>query len=175
MVWALPTPVLMPGGTPDRPEPELWIYYSGGNTDHDGVIDEASITGGKQSGISVARLRLDGWLSIDSPLTALKGDEVGGSELVTVPLRFVGQQLQLNVDPGGQGSVYVEIQDAHGVPVPGCALSKAYPVIENSVAAVARWAGKGAGGCNVSALQSKDIKLRFVMSGAKLYAFQFVQ
>ena len=171
MVWGLPMPVLMPGGTPDRPESELWIYYAGGNTDHDDVVDESSTTGGKQSGISVARLRLDGWLSVDSPLSALTGEERGGSELVTVPLRFTGRQLELNVDPGGQGAVYVEIQDVHGAPIPGCALTDAYPVIVNSVAAIVRWAGN----CDVAALQSYGIKLRFVMTGAKLYAFQFVE
>ena len=57
-------------GTPEQPSPELWLYYAGHNKDHDGVVDRASRSG-HQSGISVARLRLDGFLSMDAPLAPL--------------------------------------------------------------------------------------------------------
>jgi hypothetical protein len=37
MTWALPSPVMMPGGGADQPEPELWVYHAAHNRDHDGV------------------------------------------------------------------------------------------------------------------------------------------
>lgn len=169
MVWAMPAPVLMPGGTPEQPAPELWLYYAGHNRDHDGVVDPAS-SAGAQSGISVARLRLDGWLSMDAPLTPLAGGKLGEAELRTVALRFDGSRLELNVDAQSQGSVYVELQYADGTPIPQYTLADAMPVIDNAVALEVRWRG----GASVEQLRGTAIRLRFVMTGCKLYAFQFV-
>ena len=36
--------------------------------------------------------------------------ELGGAELLTVPLLFEGGRLELNFDMRGQGSAYVELQ-----------------------------------------------------------------
>ena len=169
MVWALPSPVLMPGGTPEQPSPELWLYYAGHNKDHDGVVDRASRSG-HQSGISVARLRLDGFLSMDAPLAPLAPGKLGTAELTTVPLLFSGKQLQLNLDARAQGSAYVEVLHANGTAVAGFGLADSLPMIDDDVAQVARWRG----GAAVGSLQGQAVRLRFVLSGCKLYAFQFV-
>ena len=56
MVWAMPHPVRMGD--------EIWIYYSGANRDHDGLIDPEAE--GHLSGIGRAVLRLDGFVSADA-------------------------------------------------------------------------------------------------------------
>lgn len=176
MTWGLPSPVIMTGGIPERPSAEIWIYYAGTNINHDGVVDVASVTGAKQSGISIARLRLDGWVSMDAPLTALLPGQVGASEILTVPMQFEGNTLELNADPSGQGSVYVEIQSRDGKPFKGFALADALPIITNGVNVAVRWQDDAKHPrSDVSSLAGIDVRLRFVMTGCKLFAFQFAK
>ena len=116
---------------------------------------------------------------MDAPLAALPRGQLGVAELLTVPLEFAGARLALNIDAAGQGSAYVEIQTrgAHGwAPAEGFALGDALPVVANSVAAPVRWRrGRGRGvGYDVSSLAGVAVRLRFVLTGCKLYAFQFV-
>ena len=151
MVWAMPHPVPMGD--------ELWIYYSGNNRDHDGIVDPAA--GRHLSGIGRAVMRLDGFVSVDAGY--------GGGELVTPPIRFEGTQLELNLDTGGGGSVRVELQDDLGRPIGNFAESDASYLCGNSVRMPVRWRG----GTNVGELSGKPIRIRFVMRDCKLYAFQF--
>ena len=61
-------------------------------------------------------------------------------------------------------------QRADGTPVPGFSLADAFPLIEDGVALTVRWRA----GSSVAALQGMPVRLRFVMTGCKLFAFQFV-
>ena len=82
------------------------------------------------------------------------------------------------MDTAGQGSVYVEIQTRPhagkrgGVwgAAQGFALGDALPVVANAVDAGVRWRA----GADVSSLAGVAVRLRFVLTGCKLYAFQFV-
>ena len=151
MIWAMPNPIRMGD--------ELWIYYSGMNRDHDGIVDSAA--DGHLTGIGRAVLRLDGFVSADAGY--------GGGEIITPIIRFEGNQLELNVDTGGGGSVLVELQDAYGRPVGGYAEKDASFVCGNSVRMPVCW-GKNR---DVSELAGKPTRIRFVMRDCKLYAFQF--
>ena len=152
MIWAMPHPVRMGD--------EIWIYYSGTNRDHDGLLDPAGK--GHLSGIGRAILRLDGFVSADAGY--------GGGEIVTPIVRFEGERLELNLDTGGGGAVRVELQDADGRPVSGYTERDASYICGNSVRMPVRW-GKS---WDVSSLSGKPIRIRFVMRDCKLYAFQFV-
>ena len=151
MVWAMPNPIQM--------EDELWIYYSGMNRDHDGIVDP--MAGKLLSGIGRAVMRLDGFVSVDAGY--------GGGELVTPPVRFEGTQLELNLDTGGGGSAKVELQDHLGRPIAKFAESDASYVCGNSVRMPVRWGDR----THVGELSGQPVRIRFVMRDCKLYAFQF--
>ena len=152
MVWAMPQPVRMGD--------EIWIYYSGTNRDHDGLLDPEGK--GHLSGIGRAILRLDGFVSADAGY--------GGGEIVTPAVRFEGERLELNLDTGGGGAVRVELQDAEGRPLSGYTERDASWICGNSVRMPVRWGTSG----DVGSLSGRPIRLRFVMRDCKLYAFQFV-
>ena len=153
MVWAMPHPIHMGD--------EVWIYYSGTNRDHDGLIDPEADR--HLSGIGRAILRLDGFMSADAGYA--------GGEIISPIVRFEGNQLRLNVDTGGGGAVRVELQDAYGRPISGFAEADASYICGNSVRMPVRW-GKIQ---DVSALSGKPVRIRFVMRDCKLYAFQFIE
>ena len=104
--------------------------------------------------------RLDGFVSAD-----FAG---AGGELTTPPIKFAGTRLHLNIDAKA-GSGRVEILDSAGNPLPGFELAACKNITSDSVRQLVAWKKGG----DLSALKGKEIRLRFQMSGAKLYAFQF--
>lgn len=151
MLWAAPNPIRMGD--------ELWFYYAGVNLDHDGFTDSAAP--GLLSGIGRAVLRLDGFVSADAAYS--------GGQFTTAPLRFTGRQLELNVDTGAGGCVYVEVLDAAGQAIPGLTRAEAVPVWGNAVRLPVRWRDQS----DLSALANQPVRLRFLMQDCKLYAFRF--
>lgn len=107
-------------------------------------------------------LRLDGFVSARAPLA--------GGELVTKPLRFSGQHLQINAATSAAGSVRVELQDAQGHPLPGFTLADADEFFGDEVAHTVTWQGRS----DVSSLTGTPVRLRFVLADADLYALQTV-
>ena len=114
-----------------------------------------------QSGIGIAKWRLDGFVSLDA-------DELGGT-LVTKSLIFSGTQLRINADASG-GSIGVEIQDGSGKPIEGYTLEDCHPLTTDAVHHIVTWRGKD----DLGQLAGYDLKLRFILKNATLYAFQFV-
>ncbi len=135
---------------------ELWIYYGGFRY---GISEGVAL---KRGAYFRARLRLDGFISADAPYE--------GGELVTVPLRFRGERLALNVDTSAGGAIRVQIEDEDGTPIEGYSMGEADEVNGNSVRHFATWAG----GAHVGELAGRVVRLRFMMNGCKLYSFQFV-
>ena len=149
LVWAMPNPIRMGD--------ELWFYYAGGNTDHDGFVDP--ISSHLLSGISRAVLRLDGFVSADA--------DYSGGQLTTRPILYEGERLELNADTFGGGCIQVELLDKGGKPIEGFTRNDSQPLYGNSVAM--RWnTGKSLG-----VLAGQAVRLRFIMQDCKLYAFQF--
>ncbi len=106
-------------------------------------------------------LRLDGFVSIHA--------SAQGGELLTKPLRFQGDRLELNFATSAVGSVQVEIQDANGKPIPGFTLADCPPHFGDATARTITWKS----GSNVSTLAGQPVRLRFVMQDADLYSYQF--
>ena len=151
-VWVLPTPY-QEGATQT-------VAYAAYNVDENARIDGPV----QVSGLAASRGRLDGM----SALATTGFGQVG--EALTMPLRFTGSSLELNVDCGGHGWVTVEIADEAGSPLPGFALADSVPTMINSVRARAVWKA----GSSVAALAGKAVRLRFSMKDAKLFSFRFV-
>lgn len=106
-------------------------------------------------------LRLDGFASAHAPL--------GGGELCTVPLRFTGMGLRLNISTSAGGSARVEMQTPDGRPIDGFTLAECHDIIGDTLDYTVRWHG----GADVSRLAGQPVRLRFALSDADLYAYRF--
>lgn len=140
-----------------RSNNELWQYYTASVNTHGHVIPSETNT------MKIMRCvqRLDGFVSANA-------GHLSG-EFVTPQLIFEGNQLSLNIDCGGMGEAWVEIQDDIGNPVHGFTLDDCDPVDLNHTHIAVTWHGRS----DVSNLQNKPIRLRFRMRLAKLYSFVF--
>ena len=106
--------------------------------------------------------RVDGFVSADASR--------GGGEIVTKPLAFAGSRMEVNVDASALGGLDVELQSAEGQVLNGYSAEQCDTVEGNQVAATVRWGGNS----DVSSLAGRQIRARFVMRSAKLFAFRFV-
>ena len=116
---------------------------------------------GEGSALRRYTLRLDGFVS------ASAGWE--GGQLLTKPVTFSGDRLEINFATSGAGSVRVEIQDVDGKPVKGFALDDCPPQFGDSVDKTVVWRGEA----ELSALAGKPARLLFELKDADLYAFRF--
>ena len=148
---------------------ELWLYYGAQRHPHGAkqlpkrLASVVTAETEYEGTISRAVLRLDGFVSADTPMS--------GGELTTPPLVFAGSRLELNMNAAGGGEVIVELLDEEGKAIEGFSADDADPLYYNNVRAVATWRGNP----DVSALQGQSVRLRLTMRATKLYAFQFVQ
>jgi len=136
---------------------ELFMYYAGYDHTHGRSGARAPYNGG----IGLARVRVDGFVSQDARWS--------GGRLLTVPLKFEGDRLEVNLDANAGGRLKVEVLDRQARPIPGFAGRDADWLWGNDVARTVTWRGQS----DVSRLRGKPIRLRFVGRGAKLYAFRF--
>ncbi len=108
-------------------------------------------------------IRVDGFVSVRA------GSK--GGEMVTKPLVFSGDRLQLNLSTSAAGSIRVEIQDASGTPIPGFALGDCPEIFEDRLDHVVNWKQ----GHDLSRLSGKSVRLRFVLNDADLYSMRFTE
>jgi len=106
-------------------------------------------------------LRTDGFASLTAPWA--------GGEMITKPLTFTGQALEINYRTGAPGFVRVEIQAADGTPIPGFTLDDCPEMIGDDIKRVVAWRQ----GTNVSRLAGQPVRLRIVMKDADLFALRF--
>ncbi|MCK5802051.1 MAG: hypothetical protein KAI66_04425 [Lentisphaeria bacterium] len=116
-----------------------------------------------QPGHYLARytVRLDGFASLNSPYA--------GGEMITKPLCFTGNRLVLNYATSGAGSIRVEIQDEHGVALPGFPLEDGLELFGDEIERVYSWES----GTDLSALAGTPVRLRFAMKDADLFSLRF--
>lgn len=143
----------------------LYQYYCSTGRTHDSAIlrPEYEKAASRMGGIGVVRQRLDGFISADV-------DHRGGW-LETPPVIFQGNQLRLNIDTGAMGLALVELLDANGRPVPGFTQADCEEIGGNFIDQRVYWKGR----TDVSSLEGTPIRLRFKLTRAKFYGFQFVR
>ncbi len=139
---------------------ELWQYYFGETQYHSPHTEDPD-------GRGVYRLvqRLDGFISLDSPY----GVE---TTVVTRPLVFEGNRLQLNVDTDAVGYLQVGFLDEQGQPIEGYTVDDCVYVNGDFIVREVDWLETGA---DLSPLAGRTVQVVFRMRGAKLYAMQFVE
>lgn len=98
--------------------------------------------------------RLDGFVSLS-----------GRGTLVTRPIVFQGDEVELTVNSGG--SVRVGLLDEDRQPVPGFALSDC-EVTSDAVDDVVRWNGRS----DLGSLSGRSLRLVFELADTDLYAFE---
>jgi hypothetical protein len=140
---------------------EIWLYYSAYDCTHLGSLDGEKPFEKYLGTITRATLRLDGFVS------ASAGPK--GAEIVTKPLTFTGERLELNVDCSAGGHVNVELQSADGRPIPGFALADSDRIYHNNIRKTVTWNGNS----DVSALKQTPVRVRWTLRNCRLYAFQF--
>ena len=160
-------------------EDEIWVYYTAESEAHaltgpdvrlrTHALEEAETPLARQSWLQrrrgyggLATLRRDGLLSLDS-------DSPEGV-VVSKPFVCRGNQLLINAD-ASRGRMRVELLDDKGTPLPGFEASRADPLRGDSVSQLASWEGKS----DLSSLQGRVIKLRFLMVHSKLFSFRFTR
>jgi hypothetical protein len=150
---------------------EIYAYYLGTDKTHGWNRDENNNRLLTQAGVHPRRntfvisrlvLRRDGFVSA-------RADYAGG-EFTTPVLRFVGQELVLNVDTSATGILQVGILDETGNTIEGYGVNECDRIhTANEINRVVRWQGES----DVSKLAGKPVRLRFVFRDADLYAFEF--
>lgn len=106
-------------------------------------------------------LRTDGFISLHA------GADEG--ELLTKPIIFSGEKLQVNLSTSAVGGLRVEIQDMEGKPIPGFALKDCPPVYGDAIDLGLKWEGDR----KLSSLAGKEVRLRFVLREGDLYSYRF--
>ena len=106
-------------------------------------------------------LRLDGFVSINAPLS--------GGELLTKPMVFGGDELQLNFSSAAAGGILVELLDEDGNPIPGYSQADSDPIFGDTICRIARWRGSA----DLTPLIGKVVQVRFILADADLYSFKF--
>jgi predicted GH43/DUF377 family glycosyl hydrolase len=137
---------------------EIWQYYTGSPWTHGSKHYQPELS----NAIIRTVQRLDGFVSVDAGHS--------GGELITHPLVFEGNRLQLNIDCGAMGEAWVEIQDVAGNPIPNYSMDDCVSVDRNGVAQEVWWKN----GPDVSEISGQPVRLRVKMRSSKLYAFQFI-
>lgn len=106
-------------------------------------------------------MRLDGLASVRA------GAQTG--EMITKPMRFLGNKLSINFATSAAGSIQIELQDVNGVPYPGFAIGDCQPQIGNETDRIVRWKN----GANVATIAGKAVRMRLRLRDVDLFAFQF--
>ena len=106
-------------------------------------------------------LRLDGFVSVHAPST--------GGELITRPITFTGDKLQLNFATSAVGSIRVELQTPDGRAIEGFAMDDCPEMFGDTLERQVLWSASS----ELKSLTGKPVRLRFVMKDADLFAFQF--
>ena len=148
---------------------EIWIYYGGiGETHGHPMYQDVKKYQEAQpnSGIGLATLRLDGWVSIDA------GPEEG--TVTTKPVVFKpGEMLVINA-AAPEGSIAVEILDSTtGEPLAGFEKKMCQVFRGDSVRHTVTWDGNAdlTELANFTEWTGKPVSLRFYLRNTKLYSF----
>jgi hypothetical protein len=94
----------------------------------------------------------------------------GGGVLVTKPITFDGDRLEVNYATSAAGVVRVGIQDADGRPIEGYSAAACEDLIGDEIDTTITWRGDP----DVGALADRQVRLRFELEEADLYSFRFL-
>ena len=106
-------------------------------------------------------LRLDGFASLNA------GYEEG--QMITKPVDFTGNKLELNYSTSAAGSIRVEILDESGAPIQGYGVDDCDELIGDEISGYVSWQGS----TDLSKISGKPVRVRSVMNDADIYSLRF--
>lgn len=92
-----------------------------------------------------------------------------GGPSVPAPPEAAETKLLINYATSGAGSIWCEIQDASGNPIPGFTLQECDEIYGDHIERVVTWGGKS----ELKELVGTPVRLKFRMSDADIYALRF--
>lgn len=118
----------------------------------------------RHDGMRIRRgtLRLDGFVSLHAG-----AEQVG--EVLTRPLIFSGDRLELNYATSAIGTIRIELCDEDGNPYPGFSFRESQILFGNEIAATYHWSDSP----DLSSLAGKPVRLRIRLHDADLYSIRF--
>jgi hypothetical protein len=137
---------------------QVLIYYTGADTRH------GSGAWGK-TGIGLATLPADRFVAVE------RGDASDVGLLQTRPLRLQGDTLLVNADLA-DGALQVELLDERGHVLEGFSRSSSRLVVHDPLRYRVTWHNGDAEIVLADARAKQPVRLRFVLGGGKLYAFE---
>ncbi len=137
---------------------------------HSYVSGRAGIAGTSLPGrcsTGLATLRRDGFASVTDVWPAGRTRPVGrhASSLITRPVRFSGGHAFVNADIAG--SLRVELLDRAGRTIPGFTADRCEAITGDHTRQAVRWTGAPA----LATLAGTDVRFKFVLERARLFAF----
>ncbi len=129
---------------------QLLLYYGGSNGPHSGWRDGF---------LCLARLRPDGFAGMEPE------DASRAGTVTTQPLECMGSQLRVSAD-AAEGELRVTVLDSEGR-----AIRRSEPLSADVTDGLVTWRGGG----DLGPLKGQQIRLRFRLKAAKLYAFGFAE
>lgn len=136
------------GAYPVLRDGELLLYYAGGDDTH---------MSWRRTGLGLARLRPDGFAGMEPKDPARAGN------VTTQAIECTGKQLRISADAKG-GELTVTVLDAERK-----ALLQSQPITSDVTDAPVAWRDAK----DLGALKGKQIRLRFRLKTARVYAFSF--
>ncbi len=152
---------------PVHVDDQMYVYYAGTKAHHDwwmsGLLEdldtpEARSMDGSSFGMGLAKMRRDGFVSIDA-------GQVREGILITRVLRTKGNQLELNVACKEGGYIQVEVTDADERPIEGFTKDCCDTFTGDSTRMTVTWGG------NSCIPHNRNLRIRFFMRKASLYSF----
>ena len=136
-------------GRADDEGPELSLYAT-----------ESYFTG-NDARLRRYALRIDGFASAYAPL--------GGGEVISKPLLYQGNKLQVNFSTSAGGELRFELQDASGAALPGCSLQDSEPMFGDSLEQSVTWKDNP----DLRKWSDRPVRLRVSLRDADLFSFRF--
>lgn len=153
-----------------RPGPDLGNWASRAGLSALGIVPTgpAEMSLYKQAHYAQPSCRLDRYVLRTDGFVSVNAGYAGG-EMLTRPVRFLGRELVINFATGAAGGVRVELCDVQGEGLPGFSGGDVVEQVGDEIERVVRWRN----GSDVVGLAGREVRLRFTMKDADLYALRF--
>jgi hypothetical protein len=148
--------LILPASTIVTHADRHWLYYAGANERH----GTEEVRFNRAHAIGLATLRLDGFVSLAAGMKP--------GTIVTKPFKLDGDKLLVNVGAGA-GEVSVEVLDQAGKPIAGYTATEAVP---GKGIDELRWRPRWKEHGDLARLKNQDIRLKFILRNARLFAFE---
>jgi len=136
-----------------------------GDDRHYSVYGTEAYYAGPDSRLRRFVYRVDGFVSLQA--------DKGGGQVVTKPVTFKGNELEVNFTTSDGGVVRVELLDEKGKPIDGFSFAECQPLSGDSIDMNVKWKATKNSEKSLSDLAGKTVQIRFQLKDANLYSFRF--